>query len=276
MIEVRKAVVAATDGKQVPWDHSALTGDFFFAPGAAAASPGTVASAPAGTSADVVALQERLRKLEEEAKRREAAAAPVAPPTTGAVPPVTPKPAIAKESRDFRIEENVRIDGLKYSDQREPSPAACRESCEQDARCVAFQHGRRSPMMGQCQLFSRIDARHEDASWRSGVRTDTPQPSETGLLPSIVNRLTAKIVAPLTRKEKGFDIYDGVAVMGPSIKMSATDSSAGCQTVCRNTPGCFAATYNDFFRGKNVACLVYRDVTDTMRAPTSTLMIRGE
>ena len=108
------------------------------------------------------------------------------------------------------------------------------------------------------------------------MRSDAPRPSEAGLLPSIVNRLTTKIVAPLTRKEKGFDIYDGVAVMGDQLKMSATDSAAGCQAVCRNTPGCFAATYNDFFRGKNVACLVYRNVTDTMRAPTSTLMIRGE
>jgi hypothetical protein len=64
--------------------------------------------------------------------------------------------------------------------------------------------------------------------------------------------------------------------MGQQLKMSATDSSAGCQAICRNTPGCAAATYNDFFRGKNVACLVYRDVTSTMRAPTSTLMIRSD
>jgi len=276
MIEVRKDVVAVTAGKQVPWDHSALTGDFFFAPGAASPSPGAVASAPAGTAADVAALQERLRRLEEDAKRREAAAPRVAPPTTSALPPVTPKPAIGKGPPTLQIDENVRIDGLKYSDERQPSPAACRDSCEQDARCVAFQHGRRSPMMGQCQLFSRIDARHEDASWRSGVRSEAPQPSEAGLLPSLVNRLTTKIVAPLTRKEKGFDIYDGVSVMGDQVKMSATDSAAGCQAVCRNTPGCFAATYNDFFRGKNVACIVYRNVTDTMRAPTSTLMIRGE
>ena len=276
MIEVRKDVVAVTAGKQVPWDHSALTGDFFFAPGAASPSPGAVASAPAGTAADVAALQERLRRLEEDAKRREAAAPRVAPPTTSALPPVTPKPAIGKGPPTLQIDENVRIDGLKYSDERQPSPAACRDSCEQDARCVAFQHGRRSPMMGQCHLFSRIDARHEDASWRSGVRSEAPQPSEAGLLPSLVNRLTTKIVAPLTRKEKGFDIYDGVAVMGEQVKMSATDSAAGCQAVCRNTPGCFAATYNDFFRGKNVACIVYRNVTDTMRAPTSTLMIRGE
>ena len=277
MIEVRKEVVAATDGKQVPWDHSALTGDFFFAPGAAAPSQGSVASAPTGTSADVAALQERLRKLEDDAKKREAAASPVAPPTTtGAVPGVTPRPAIARESPNFQTEDNVRIEGLKYSDQRQPNPTACRDSCEQDAQCVAFQHGRRSPVMGQCQLFSRIDARHEDASWRSGVRADAPRPSEAGLLPSLVNRLTTRIVAPLTRKEKGFDIYDGVSIMGDQIKMSATDSSAGCQAVCRNTPGCFAATYNDFFRGKNVACLVYRNVTDTMRAPTYTLMIRSE
>ena len=30
MIEVRKDVLAATGGKQVPWDHSALTGEFYF------------------------------------------------------------------------------------------------------------------------------------------------------------------------------------------------------------------------------------------------------
>lgn len=64
--------------------------------------------------------------------------------------------------------------------------------------------------------------------------------------------------------------------MGGQIKMSATDSLAGCQIVCRNTPGCVAATYNDFSRGKNVACSVYSDVTNTMRTPSSTLMVRGD
>ena len=226
MIEVRKEVVAATGGAQVPWDHSALTGDFYFAPGAAAPSPGTVASAPAGTGAD----RRRAAGAPQEARGGGEATGSLGQPRShrprrGRVPPVIPKPAIAKESPSFQIEENVRIDGLKYSDERQPNPAACRESCEQDARCVAFQHGRRSPMMGQCQLFSRIDARHQDASWRSGVRTDAARPTETGLLPSILNRLTAKIVAPLTRKEKGFDVYEGVAVMGDQLKMSATDSS---------------------------------------------------
>jgi uncharacterized caspase-like protein len=34
MIDVRKDVLAATGGQQVPWDHSALTSEFFFQPGA--------------------------------------------------------------------------------------------------------------------------------------------------------------------------------------------------------------------------------------------------
>ena len=45
MIEVRKDVLAATSGKQVPWDHSALTGDFYFDPSAARTASSTSASA---------------------------------------------------------------------------------------------------------------------------------------------------------------------------------------------------------------------------------------
>ena len=280
MIEVRKDVVAATEGKQVPWDHSALTGDFYFSPGdASAPQRGAVAPAPAGSSADLAALQERLRKLEEEARKREVAAA--SPPP---LPPVAAK-TLPADRPSLQIEDNVRIEGLKISEQREPSPAACKETCERNASCVAFQHGRRSPVMGQCQLFSRVDARHEDPSWRSGTRSNSPSPSgATGSigLPGLSiqlglpKRLSVNIGVPLTRKERGFEIYDGVAVMGETLKMSATDSSAGCQVVCRNTPGCAAATYNDFFRGKNVACVIYRDITDVMKTPTSTLMVRSD
>ena len=84
MIEVRKDVVAATSGKQVPWDHSALTGDFYFAKAETSVPTGSVAPAPAASSADLAALQERLKKLEEEAKKRESVAA--------AAPPVSPRP----------------------------------------------------------------------------------------------------------------------------------------------------------------------------------------
>jgi uncharacterized caspase-like protein len=66
MIDVRRDVLAATGGKQVPWDHSALTGEFYFnlaaAPGGAL--PRSATEAP---SADV---QQRLRQLEDEVKRK--------------------------------------------------------------------------------------------------------------------------------------------------------------------------------------------------------------
>lgn len=73
MIEVRKDVIAATSGKQVPWDHSALTGEFYFVPVAGAAAqpaPGATVAAPASSGTDLAALQERLRKLEADAQTR--------------------------------------------------------------------------------------------------------------------------------------------------------------------------------------------------------------
>ncbi|MGO8955744.1 MAG: caspase family protein [Rhodomicrobium sp.] len=61
MIEVRKDVLKATDGRQVPWDHSALTSDFFFQPEAQAA-----ASAPVLPAAAQELIQARLRAIEEQ------------------------------------------------------------------------------------------------------------------------------------------------------------------------------------------------------------------
>lgn len=76
MIEVRKDVLAATSGKQVPWDHSALTGSFYFQKTAATPdenAPRKIESAaPAKAdpeqAQDIVALaqaRERLRQLQE-------------------------------------------------------------------------------------------------------------------------------------------------------------------------------------------------------------------
>lgn len=79
MIEVRKDVLAATGGKQVPWDHSALTGDFYFQQTAAKADdePTRKLNDAANKQADVehtesiVSLaqaRERLRSLQEQNK----------------------------------------------------------------------------------------------------------------------------------------------------------------------------------------------------------------
>ena len=64
MIDVRKDVLAATGGKQVPWDHSSLTGDFYFH---LAAAPGALARPNVPSESE---LQQRMRLLEEELKRK--------------------------------------------------------------------------------------------------------------------------------------------------------------------------------------------------------------
>jgi uncharacterized caspase-like protein len=71
MNAVRKEVLSATQGKQVPWDHSSLTGDFFFK--TAAAGGGIATSPPGVPSGDMTSLQERMRQLESELKSRPSA-----------------------------------------------------------------------------------------------------------------------------------------------------------------------------------------------------------
>ena len=73
LIDVRKDVLAATGGKQVTWDHSALSAPFYFQPGA----PSQV---KAQSPDEVAALRERLARLEAEMQKKQAQ-------------PETPKPA---------------------------------------------------------------------------------------------------------------------------------------------------------------------------------------
>ena len=68
MVDVRKEVLAATSNRQVPWDHSALTGEFYFQ--LAAAPTALPKTAPGMPKADGDALQERIKNLEEELKRK--------------------------------------------------------------------------------------------------------------------------------------------------------------------------------------------------------------
>ena len=68
MVDVRKEVLAATRNRQVPWDHSALTGEFYFQ---LAAAPGMLPKTPPpAPKAETEAMQERIRQLEEELKRK--------------------------------------------------------------------------------------------------------------------------------------------------------------------------------------------------------------
>jgi hypothetical protein len=93
LAEVRRQVREATDGKQLPWENSALEGDFFFrppAPPAAALQPATLPLPQAGP-----ALQP---------------ATPTAPSTTPASPsgspasaPATPAAAASSDASPFRL-----------------------------------------------------------------------------------------------------------------------------------------------------------------------------
>ena len=67
MIKVRNDVLAATRGQQVPWDHSALTGEFFFQ--LAAIQPLDKPETPTAAG-QAKAMKERLEKLEDELKRK--------------------------------------------------------------------------------------------------------------------------------------------------------------------------------------------------------------
>jgi uncharacterized caspase-like protein len=66
MIAVRRDVMAATGGRQVPWDHSALTGEFYFNPWTGIVTGSVPAPAPAPRSLE----EERIRRLDEELGRR--------------------------------------------------------------------------------------------------------------------------------------------------------------------------------------------------------------
>jgi hypothetical protein len=60
MIEVRNDVLKATDGRQVPWDHSSLTSDFFFNPEVQTANGEALSESGRNL------MQARLRAIEEQ------------------------------------------------------------------------------------------------------------------------------------------------------------------------------------------------------------------
>ena len=85
MIDVRKDVIASTSGKQVPWDHSALTGEFYFDPKSAPAEGSDASqarvkeledalknkarSADVASTAALTQLRQRVRQMDDETRR---------------------------------------------------------------------------------------------------------------------------------------------------------------------------------------------------------------
>jgi hypothetical protein len=113
MIEVRKDVLAATGGKQVPWDHSALTGDFYFQQ---AAAPGTL------PRPDADAVQRRLRELEEELKKK------ADPQQTANVVALAQARERLRQSEEANRQDQKRIFDIQYSSGRNPKPGGGAET----------------------------------------------------------------------------------------------------------------------------------------------------
>jgi uncharacterized caspase-like protein len=109
MIEVRKDVLAATEGKQVPWDHSALTGEFYFQ---LAAAPGTLPKS-AAPDADV---QKRLRELEEELRKKSD------PQQTANMVALAQARERLRQSEDANKQDQKRIFDIQYSNSRSSAP----------------------------------------------------------------------------------------------------------------------------------------------------------
>jgi hypothetical protein len=111
MIEVRKDVLAATGGKQVPWDHSALTGDFYFR---LAAAPGTLPGSLPRPDAD--AVQRRLQELEEELKKKSD------PQQTANVFALAQARERLRQSEEANRQDQKRIFDIQYNAGRNPKP----------------------------------------------------------------------------------------------------------------------------------------------------------
>lgn len=114
MIDVRKDVLAVTGGKQVPWDHSALTGDFYFH---LASAPGTLPkSAAPGPDAD--AIQKRLRELEEELKKKSD------PQQTANMVSLAQARERLRQTEEANRQDQKKIFDIQYNSSRNAAPGS--------------------------------------------------------------------------------------------------------------------------------------------------------
>ena len=158
MIDVRREVVAATRGAQVPWDHSALQGRFYFK-GAAGASPkplpGGAANAIPSQAASEWSTVEKTSLVDLETFLRRHGSSPEADYARARIadlkrtaPPVTrpsaPQATPADPSRQAipALELNTDRSGGDFADfdLAAADPLLCATRCNQDERCRAWTY----------------------------------------------------------------------------------------------------------------------------------------
>jgi uncharacterized caspase-like protein len=224
MIAVRKDVVAATQGKQVPWDHSAMTGDFFFVPGDAAAAQGSVTAPAAGSSADVVALQERLRKLEDDAKTR--ANAPATPTLTA------DQMKLAElRARAASLDDLVKGLQRKLMDTRMEAGKAAgateREKLMRDSMNIQMEWTRRG---------LDLKAIKEEIAALEGKKDVLPAKEVAAVSPSAALPVVKKPVVGKT--SPNFEVTESVSLSGAEIRSFRAQNPDACREACDKDAAC--------------------------------------
>ncbi len=228
MIEVRKSVIKSTGGKQVPWDHSALTGDFFFVPGEVVAGSQTIA--PAGQRDDVEALKARLAALEDADQRRRTAstAASGAPDGERMARVAEARARLAVAEDKGRELQRKLLDARRVEGQtREPT---------ERQRLLQTSMGIQRDMAQAFQTAKRL--REEIASLAEPASAATPPPPTFG---------------------RAFNVRLGLRAVGA--ELTASPSTANCESRCRSEPRCLA--YN---LSRNGECELLDEVTRTVSA----------
>jgi uncharacterized caspase-like protein len=246
MIEVRKDVVAATGGRQVPWDHSALTGDFYFTPGAAIAQSTPNTAASAGAQAQVAALQERLDRLENQAKRRES-------PALGAdALKLAELRARAANLEDLTKELQRKVLNARMAEGKAETPAE-RQKLQQTSIDIQMEWSRRG------QDLKKL--REEIAALENSKATS----------------LTSSFKFPksASRSVGGVDVYDDMAIAGALLTSQNADSLESCASLCRATPDCVGAmlTAVDALPKGRRECVVFGSITETRQGGGTTLVV---
>jgi predicted nucleic acid-binding Zn-ribbon protein len=134
---VRKEVLAATGGKQVPWDHSALTGDFYFQQ---ASAGGALPKVFPGRPATEEAMQQRLRQLEEELKKKSD------PQLTAKVVSLSQAKARLQQLEDGNRQDQQRIFDT-YRKAGAASDPAARNAINREVGSIQMDMARRSQEM---------------------------------------------------------------------------------------------------------------------------------
>ncbi len=131
MIDVRRDVLATTGGRQVPWDHSALTGDFYFQ---TTSAPGAVRQATPG-AADTT--QERLRQLEDALKQKSS------PQQTADMVELAQSRERLRTLEEANKADQKRIFDAQYNSSRSGGDAQGRANISMEIGAIQMQIGRR-------------------------------------------------------------------------------------------------------------------------------------